>query len=185
VFFGAAGWRNRPHITGKTKRAGHRQLAEIGRDDVRRKDRDVTDTASIEDIIRNSLVCRLGMSRNDQPYVVPLSFGYSDKTLYFHSAGEGLKLDILQQNPTVCVEFDIDQKVVHGDKPCKWGMHYRSVIGFGQATIVSAPEEKQRALAAIMHQYSGSPYDFSQAEIKSVTILKVDIRSMTGKSTGY
>jgi nitroimidazol reductase NimA-like FMN-containing flavoprotein (pyridoxamine 5'-phosphate oxidase superfamily) len=150
-----------------------------------REDREITNIALIEDIIRNSLVCRLGMSRNDQPYVVPLCFGYSDNTLYFHSAGDGLKLDILQQNSSVCVEFDIDQKVIHGDKPCKWGMQYRSVIGFGQATVVSAPEEKQRALAAIMQHYSGRSYDFSQAEIKSVIILKVEIQSMTGKSAGY
>jgi nitroimidazol reductase NimA-like FMN-containing flavoprotein (pyridoxamine 5'-phosphate oxidase superfamily) len=152
---------------------------------MRRKDREITDIALIEAIIRNSLVCRLGMSRNDQPYVVPLCFAYNDSTLYFHSAAEGMKLDILQQNPNVCVEFDIDQKVIHGDKPCKWGMQYRSVIGFGQASIVSAPEEKQTALAAIMQQYSGRSYDFSQAETKSVIIVKVEIQSLTGKSSGY
>ena len=108
---------------------------------MRRKDREITDIALIEDVIRNSLVCRLGMSRNDRPYVVPLSFAYSDNTLYFHSTGEGLKLEILQQNPNVCVEFDIDQEVIQGDKPCKWGMKYRSVIGFGKASRVENLEE--------------------------------------------
>jgi nitroimidazol reductase NimA-like FMN-containing flavoprotein (pyridoxamine 5'-phosphate oxidase superfamily) len=125
------------------------------------------------------------MSRDDQPYVVPLCFAYSDNTLYFHSAREGLKLDILQQNPNVCVEFDIDQEIIQGDKPCKWGMQYRSVIGFGQASFVAAPEEKHRALVAIMQHYSGRSYEFTQAEIDSITILKVEIQSMTGKSSGF
>jgi nitroimidazol reductase NimA-like FMN-containing flavoprotein (pyridoxamine 5'-phosphate oxidase superfamily) len=34
---------------------------------MRRKDREITDIALIEYVIRNSLVCRLGMSRNDHP----------------------------------------------------------------------------------------------------------------------
>jgi nitroimidazol reductase NimA-like FMN-containing flavoprotein (pyridoxamine 5'-phosphate oxidase superfamily) len=73
---------------------------------MRRKDREISDTTLIEDVIGNSLVCRLGMSRNDQPYVVPLCFAYSNNTLYFHSAGDGLKLEILQHNPNVCVELN-------------------------------------------------------------------------------
>ena len=152
---------------------------------MRRKDREITDIALIEEIIRNSLVCRLGMSRNDQPYVVPLCFAYSDNTLYFHSAGEGLKLEILQQNPNVCVEFDIDQEVVPGDKPCKWGMKYRSVIGFGKASLVENLEEKKRGLDAIMKHYSGRSFEYLEPAIESTCIVKVEVESMTGKESGY
>jgi hypothetical protein len=152
---------------------------------MRRKDREITDIALIEDIIRNSLVCRLGMSRDDQPYVIPLCFAYSDNTLYFHSAGEGLKLEILQQNPNVCVEFDIDQEVVQGDKPCKWSMQYRSVIGFGKASFVEDFEEKRKGLDAIMKHYSGRSFEYVEPEIESTCIIKVDIESMTGKKSVY
>ena len=152
---------------------------------MRRKDREITDIALIEDVIRNSLVCRLGMSRNDQPYVVPLCFAYSDNALYFHSAGEGLKLEILQQNPNVCVEFDIDQEVIQGDKPCKWGMKYRSVIGFGKASLVDNLEEKKKGLDAIMLHYSGRSFEYAEPAIKSTVIIKVEIESMTGKESGY
>lgn len=151
---------------------------------MRRKDREITDIALIEDVIRNSLVCRLGMSRNDQPYVVPLCFAYNDNTLYFHSAGEGLKLEILQQNPNVCVEFDIDQEVIQGDKPCKWGMKYRSVIGFGKGSLVENLQEKKKGLDAIMQQYAGRSFEYVEAAIKSTVIIKVEIESMTGKFSG-
>ena len=150
---------------------------------MRRKDREITDIALTEDIIRNSMVCRLGMSRDDQPYVVPLCFAYSDKTLYFHSAGEGLKLEILQQNPNVCVEFDIDQEVIQGDKPCKWSMQYRSVIGFGKASFVEDLEEKRKALDAIMKHYSGRSFEYVESAIESTCIIKVEIESMTGKNS--
>jgi hypothetical protein len=125
------------------------------------------------------------MSRNDQPYVVPLCFAYNDKTLYFHSAGEGLKLEILQHNPSVCVEFDIDQEVIQGDKPCKWTMNYRSVIGFGTASVVENLEEKKKGLDAIMQQYSGRSFEYLQPEIENTVIIKVEIESMTGKESGY
>ena len=152
---------------------------------MRRKDREITDMALIEDIIRNSLVCRLGLSRNDQPYVVPLCFAYSDKTLYFHSAGDGMKLEILQQNPNVCVEFDIDQEVIQGDKPCKWSMKYRSVIGFGKGFLVENFEEKRKGLDAIMKHYSGRSFQFVEPEIESTCIIRVEIESMTGKKSGF
>ena len=152
---------------------------------MRRKDREITDIALIEDIIRNSLVCRLGMSRDDQPYIVPLCFAYSNNTLYFHCAGEGLKLEIVQQNPNVCVEFDIDQEVIQGDKPCKWGMKYRSVIGFGKASFVEDLQEKRKGLDAIMKHYSGRSFEYVESAIESTCIIKVEIESMTGKKSVY
>lgn len=152
---------------------------------MRRKDREITDIALIEDVIRNSLVCRLGMSRNDQPYVVPLCFAYSDNTLYFHSAGEGLKLEILQQNPNVCFEFDIDHEVVLAEKPCKWSMKYRSVIGFGKSSLVENLEEKKKGLDAIMQQYSDKSFEYVETAIDSTVIIKVVIESMTGKKSGF
>jgi hypothetical protein len=152
---------------------------------MRRKDREITDIALIEDVIRNSLVCRLGMSRNDQSYVVPLCFAHSDNTLYFHSAGEGLKLEILQQNPNVCVEFDIDQKVVQDDKPCKWSMKYRSVIGFGKGSVVEDLEEKKKGLDAIMQHYAGRSFEYVEAAIENTVIIKVEVESMTGKKSGF
>jgi nitroimidazol reductase NimA-like FMN-containing flavoprotein (pyridoxamine 5'-phosphate oxidase superfamily) len=152
---------------------------------MRRKDREINDIDLIEDIIRNSLVCRLGMSRDNQPYVVPLCFAYSDNMLYFHSAGEGLKLEILQQNPNVCVEFDIDQEVIQGATPCEWGMQYRSVIGFGKASFVEDLEEKRKGLDAIMKHYSGRSFEYVEPAIESTCIIKVAIESMTGKESGY
>ena len=152
---------------------------------MRRKDREITDIALIEDVIRNSLVCRLGMSRNDQPYVIPLCFAYSNNTLYFHSAGDGLKLEILQHNPNVCVEFDLDQEVIRDDNPCKWGMKYRSVIAFGKGSLVENLQEKKKGLDAIVQHYAGRSFEYDEPAVKSTVIIKVEIESMTGKESGY
>ncbi|MBU3917342.1 pyridoxamine 5'-phosphate oxidase family protein, partial [bacterium] len=71
---------------------------------MRRKEKEITDKAIIDSIINDSKVCRLGLSDDNRPYVVPLCFGYENDTLYFHSAHKGMKLDILKKNKQVCFE---------------------------------------------------------------------------------
>ena len=65
---------------------------------MRRKDKEITDIKSIEKIIHKAKVCRLALSLDDTPYVVPVCFGYSAETIYFHSAKEGKKIDIIKKN---------------------------------------------------------------------------------------
>jgi len=115
-----------------------------------RKDKEITDIMSIEEIINKAKVCRLALSLDDTPYVVPVCFGYSAETIYFHSAKEGKKVDIIKKNKRVCFEFDIDHELVESEKACNWGMNFRSVIGFGKASFIENIEEKQEALGIIM-----------------------------------
>jgi len=148
---------------------------------MRRKDKEITDNAEIESIIRRSMVCRLAMTDKNRPYIVPLCFGYKDHTLYFHSAGHGKKLDMLKKNHSVCFEFDIDYELIKSDKACEWGMTYKSVIGFGKASFIKDPESKRRALNIIMLHYSGESFDYPEAKIKNTVVFKVNIEHMTGK----
>ncbi|MGW8222537.1 MAG: pyridoxamine 5'-phosphate oxidase family protein [Syntrophobacteria bacterium] len=152
---------------------------------MRRNDKEIHDRDAVEAIIRDSLVCRLALSDENRPYVVPLCFGYRDNALYFHSSPEGKKIEILRKNGNVCFEFDIDQEVVQDEKPCKWTMNYRSVIGFGKGSLVENLEEKKKGLDVIMQQYSGRSFEYLQPEIENTVIIKVEIESMTGKESGY
>jgi hypothetical protein len=85
-------------------------------DCMRRKDKEISDIALIEDIITKARVCRLALYDNARPYIVPLCFGYKDNILYFHSAPEGKKLSLLRNNNRVCFEFDTDHELVTGEK---------------------------------------------------------------------
>ena len=96
-----------------------------------------------------------------RPYVVPVCFGYEGDILYFHSAPRGRKLDILRRNSAVCFEFDVDCEVVPAKSACGWSMRFRSVVGFGDASLVEDPEEKRKALDVIMGQYGGQPGEYA------------------------
>ncbi len=152
---------------------------------MRKKEKEITGHGAIEDIIRRSLVCRLGLSENNRPYIVPLCFGYKDHALYFHCAPEGRKIDILRKNSQVCFEFDIDQELVRSDQACKFDMKYRSVIGFGRASWVEDSQSKRQALEAIMDHYAPGSYVFPEESMKKIGIIKVEIESLSGKKAGY
>jgi len=152
---------------------------------MRRKEKEITDKTAIESIILKSSVCRLAFSEEDRPYIVPLCFGYEDDTLYFHSAREGRKLNILRKNKKVCFEFDIDNEIVEADDACGWGMNYQSVIGFGKGSIIDGIESKRKALNIIMQHYSRNSYEYPDKIVKKTVIIKVEIEHITGKKSGY
>ncbi len=150
---------------------------------MRRNDRQIDDTAQIERIIRKSNICRLGLSANNRAYIVPMNFGYRDRTLYFHSANEGTKVDMLRSNPAVCFEFDIDHGIVGGEHGCDWSTRYQSVIGFGEAVIIEDIEEKRDALDVLMANYADREFDYPFSSVEKILVFKVEITSMTGKQS--
>ena len=152
---------------------------------MRRNEREIKDIASIEEIIHKAQVCRLALSENERPYIVPLCFGYKDKTLYFHSAREGKKLRILKKNNNVCFEIDIDHELIKGKKACSCSMKYRSIIGFGRAELIEETELKRKALNIIMQNYFEGFFKYPDEAVNNTAIIKVEIESMTGKQLGY
>ena len=113
--------------------------------------------------------------------MLPLCFGYQNRTLYFHSALEGKKIDILKKNNRICFEFDVNSEIIKAEKACKWGMKYQSVIGFGKAVLVENIAEKKKALNIIMNHYSDRDFQFTDKAIKKIAVIKIEIEGMTGK----
>ncbi len=152
---------------------------------MRRKDKAINKKAAIEAIIHKSLVCRLGLSYNNTPYIVPMCFGYKNDILYFHSASEGKKIDIIKKNQNVCFQFDTNIEIKKAEDACHWGMKYQSVIGFGKADFINDFQEKKKAMHIIMSQYSDQAFQFPDSILKGTSFIKVLIESMTGKQSGF
>ena len=77
--------------------------------------------------------------------------------------------------------MDIETELVEGEKGCEWGIRYSSVIGFGTALFVEDVEEMKKALGVLLEHYSGKKYEFSEQSLKQVTVIKIQVESMTGK----
>jgi len=152
---------------------------------MRRKDKEITDRDVIDSIINGSKVCRLGLSEDDRPYIVPLSFGYDGSSLYFHGFPEGKKFDILKKNSSVCFEFDSNSEPIPSNEACSWTVRYKSVIGYGKARLIEDIGSKIKALEIIMSHYSEQFFTYPEKAVKKIAVIKVDIETVTGKMSGY
>ena len=153
---------------------------------MRRKDKEIKDKKEIELIINKANVCRIALSDNNMPYIVPVNFGYKDNSLYIHSATEGKKIEIIKKNNEICFEIDIAQEILQGKSACHTTMKYYSVIGYGKAYIIDDSEEKIKALNIIIEHYLPEiPHEYSEKFFKKIVIIKVEIDNMTGKKSGY
>lgn len=153
---------------------------------MRRKDREVTDIKEMETMIQECKVCHLAMTDGLVPYVVPLNFGYvllADGTLelYFHSAKEGKKLEILKQNNKVSFELSCEGELTVAEPACNSGCYFSSVIGFGEVVFLEAAEEKCEALSVLFQHQTGKDVTFEAAQAEHVCIYKVVSRDFTGK----
>lgn len=149
------------------------------------RERMVTDKEKIKEILDRSKVVHLGMVDGDEPYIVPMNYGYTledDKlTLWLHCAKRGRKLDIIRANPKVFIEMECDLKPFDGDIACRYGISYSSVMGRGMAEIVEDVEVKKAALTYLMKTQTGKDFEFEDKMAAIVSIIKVDVSEYTAK----
>lgn len=151
---------------------------------MRRTDKEITDRAHIDAIIRDSLVCRLALAKDNVPYLVPVSFGYDGRAIFFHTAATGKKIEHFLANPQVCFEFERNVTLRrHPEIACKWSMNYECVVGFGTIAEITDPAEKETGLNAIMEFYSGTRWPFDPREVAGVRVWRIDIASLTAKQS--
>jgi len=151
---------------------------------MRRKEQEIADRSLLEAILQQARVCHIAMAVDNEPYVVPISFGYHDGCLYLHSAPEGRKIDLLRRNNRVCFEIDLDEGLVAEGPPCAWSIRYRSVIGTGRAYFIEDQKEKRKALDIIVAHY-GEPGAYAEQSLAQVAVIRIEIDEMTGKQSGY
>ncbi len=152
------------------------------------KKRDLTFKPELESIIKKCEICNLAMIDEDGlPYVIPMNFGYADDHIYLHSARTGKKIDILKNNPQVCVSFSTDHQLkwVNEEVACSWGMKYRSVLAYGKVEFIDDFDAKEKALKIIMRNYSDIDFTFNAPAVNDVLVYCVKIDKMHGRALGY
>ena len=145
----------------------------------------ITDLQQIRAILDTAKVLRLGLAVNNEPYVVPMNYGYTMEegrlTLYLHSAVRGKKLDMLRANPNVFFELDCDLKPFDGVKPCQYGLSYSSIMGRGKAVLVEDAEEKMKAMTVLMKTQTGRDFSFNEELVSIVAVVRIDVAEYTAK----
>lgn len=152
---------------------------------MRRTDREVTNFNELEDMIKQCKTCHVAMVDDGRPYIVPLNFGYKffgeSLFLYFHSAKEGKKIDILRQNNSVCFEMTCEGSFIDSAIPCNCGYCFSSIIGFGTILFIDDPEEKSQALSTMFKHQTNKDITFNHKQAASVCVYKLVSTEFTGK----
>jgi len=149
---------------------------------MRRHDKEITNRQEIDAIIRSALVCRIAFADGNEPYVVPVSFGYDGEALFIHTAKSGRKIEFIEANSRVCIELEANVSLRTDDRDaCKWTFEFESVIGFGTITELETAEERARGLNQIMLHYSGREWNIDEAATATTRVWRIDVESVTGK----
>ena len=150
-----------------------------------KREQQVTDPEQIIHILDTAKVLHLGLAVNNEPYVVPMNYGYTMEdgklVLYLHSALQGKKLDMMRANPNVFFEIDCDLMPFEGRVPCQYGLVYSSIMGRGTAQIVEDVEEKKQAMTILMKTQTGKDFSFEDRLVSIVAVIRIDVAEYTAK----
>jgi nitroimidazol reductase NimA-like FMN-containing flavoprotein (pyridoxamine 5'-phosphate oxidase superfamily) len=147
-----------------------------------RKEKAITDREEIDAVISDCDVMHLALARDNEPYVVPLNFGYDGRRIYLHTASRGRKIDFFEANPSVCFAFERRVRIIpHDTRPCKWSCAFESVIGNGTISELHDAEAKSHGLRQIMRHYSTEAWTFDPAVVQKTRVWRIEIQTLTGK----
>lgn len=152
-----------------------------------RTEREITDRGEIIAVMKKCDTVTLALNGTDGwPYAVKLNFGLdveNDGTirLYFHSAMNGYKLDLMRADSRAAFEMDCAHQLQYFPERGFCTMAYESVAGRGRIRFLEE-DEKQAALEKLMRQYhpdGEAPFNPAAMPITAVYCLTVE--SISGK----
>ena len=146
---------------------------------MRRKDREVLEEVKIDEFIRNCDCCRIGFydKENDEVYIVPLNFGYTNvdnkRVFYFHGAKQGRKIDLISKSKKVTFQMDANHELIVGKMACNYSERFQCVMGTGLISFIEDKEEKAMALNEIWEKKIGN---FLKLCLKELQYLKLKLQ---------
>lgn len=151
-----------------------------------RPDRELTDPQEILEILQNGKFATISMCRNNEPYIVTLSYGYdaTENAIYFHCAPQGLKIDFLAANSKVCATIIEDGGYV--ETMCEH--NFRSVVFWGNMHRVNDPEQKKYGMGVLLRHLEpdntvvAEKLAKSESHYSRMELLRLEITEIHGKA---
>jgi nitroimidazol reductase NimA-like FMN-containing flavoprotein (pyridoxamine 5'-phosphate oxidase superfamily) len=156
---------------------------------MRRAEREVTSLGELSAILERASIGRLGVSDDEGVYVVPLHFGHEiDEDglihVYMHcAAGVGRHLAASATKPRVCFETDTFISLTGQTGPvCMLGAEFESVIGWGDACVLTESTEKRHGCAVLVDKFApGRGEELPLELMRGVDIIEIRLDTVTGK----
>lgn len=144
-------------------------------------------SGSVEDLYRildDNLVAHVGVVIDGSPLVIPMAYGRSQDKIYLHGSSGSRLMRHLDTGPEVCISITELTALKVSRSNFNSGMHYRSVMIFGNATLVP-DDQKMEALDVVSDAMI--PGRVSEArpstkkEVAATIIIAVDLNETSVK----
>jgi len=151
-----------------------------------RPNREITLDTEINEILQNGRFLVISTCRNNEPYIVSLSYGFDEKnkSIFVHCAKKGLKTDFFKSNSRICATIIEDGGYVKDE--C--GHNYRTVVFWGDIHFVSDLEEKKYGMGILLNHLENNGQVIREKLLKSedfysnMEVLRIDIKQIHAKA---
>jgi nitroimidazol reductase NimA-like FMN-containing flavoprotein (pyridoxamine 5'-phosphate oxidase superfamily) len=143
------------------------------------------DRSRIHAILDEALICHVGFVVEEEPFVIPMSYGRDEDSIYLHGSVGSRLLRAIRDGAPVCVTVTLLEGLVLARSIFHHSMNYRSVVIFGRAEAVEDPREKLRALKCLSeHLVPGRWSDArrpNERELRQTLVVRVPLEEASAK----
>ena len=144
------------------------------------------DRDTIYRIVDEALICHVGFVEDGRPFVIPISHGRLNDTLYMHGAPASRLLKHIQAGHPVCVSVAMVDGLVLARAASHHSMNFRSAVLFGHGRLVQSDEEKLQALEILTEAAAKGRWQEvrkpTQKELDATLVVAIQIESASAKS---
>jgi uncharacterized protein len=143
------------------------------------------DRETVYKILDEAIVCHVGFTVENQPFVIPTGFARSGEKLLIHGSAASRMMRNLSEGIDVCVTVTLIDGLVLARSAFHHSVNYRSVVIFGNAEIIKEEAEKYEALRLFTEHITPHRWqeirEPNSKELKGTTVLKLPITEASAK----
>lgn len=157
-----------------------------GRTRVRRNPgRGAYDRQTVYDILDAGLMCHVGYSIEDQPYVTSTAYWRDGDHVYWHGSAASRMLKEQAEGVPVCFTVAHFDGLVMARSAFHHSVNYRSVVAFGTSEPILDEGEKLRQLERFMERIApgrwGDVREPSSRELRLTTLMSLKLDEVVAK----
>jgi nitroimidazol reductase NimA-like FMN-containing flavoprotein (pyridoxamine 5'-phosphate oxidase superfamily) len=152
----------------------------------RKRERGRYDRETIDAILDEGLIAHLAIvDEQGQPFAIPTLHARSGDVVYCHGSTASRTLRALAAGAPACLTVSLIDGLVLARAAMHHSANYRSAMLIGRARVVDDPDEKLRALRAVVEHIARGRWDDvrapSEKELKATMVLALPIEEASAK----
>lgn len=151
----------------------------------RHPERAIYDKDVIYQIIDEAIICHVGLTQDDQPYVIPTLFARRGDEILLHGATTSRMIRHVVAGKEICITMTLLDGLVMARSVFNHSANYRSAVLYGRGRLIGSGEEKLQALKDFTEGLIPGRWEDvrkpNEKELKATSIVSVAIELGSAK----